>query len=359
MKKLGVIFGGRSAEHEISILSASSMIDAVDVSRYETVPIGINKNGDWFLIKSDMSGIGTLDDPRLSKLIPRDPAGDVHAEPVHPGDIGKLADFAFPILHGPCGEDGTIQGLFEMLDMPYSGCGVTGSAVSMDKLLTKDIWNNAGLPIGRYQGLIIEDFLADPEREMDRIEDSIPYPVFVKPANMGSSVGVSKAGNRAEMESAARTAFKFDRRVIVEESTQGREIEVGVLGNGAPAASVVGEIIPDHNFYDYESKYVSGLTKLCIPAQIPADAAERVRELALEAYFLLDGAGFSRIDCFYDEKKGNIYLNEMNTIPGFTKFSMFPLLWNESGLAYPDLIERIIELGNERHLAKNNWKPNY
>lgn len=328
-------------------------MDALGCSGYETVPVGINRNGEWFLIRADMSGIRDLDDPRMPGLIPDNTAAP-HAEPINPGSLKDFADFAFPVLHGPYGEDGTIQGLFEMTGIPYAGCGVTGSAVSMDKILTKDIWKNADLPVGRYCGAMAHDFMADPAGELARIESMTPYPVFVKPANMGSSVGVSTAGCRDELGAAVGKAFLFDKRVIIEEATPGRELEIGVLGNSELEASAVGEIIAENAFYDFEAKYKNGSTKLGIPADIPLGISAEIAELAMRAYKLLDGKGFSRIDCFYDEKKGKIYMNEMNAIPGFTQYSMFPLLWNESGLAYQALIERIISLGYERHNAKNN-----
>jgi D-alanine-D-alanine ligase len=289
-------------------------------------------------------------------LIPRGTGDSSRA--LNPGDLPALVDFAFPVLHGPYGEDGKLQGLLEMLGLPYGGCGVTASAVAMDKIFTKDIWIRAGLPVCRHTTLQKRAYEADPAGERARAERELGYPVFVKPACLGSSVGIGKARDADAFARAIEEAFSHDDRLIIEEAVDGRELEVGVLGNAAPRVSAVGEIVPGAEFYDYDAKYRSGATKLFIPADIPAGTAQKIGTLAQKAYAALNAEGFARVDFFLDRKSGAALLNEINTIPGFTAYSMFPLLWREAGVAYGDLIERIIGLGYERHLAENNRKPN-
>ncbi|MDR0852780.1 MAG: D-alanine--D-alanine ligase [Clostridiales Family XIII bacterium] len=348
MIRLGLIFGGRSGEHEISILSAASIAGALDRSKYEVIPIGIDKNGKWRKVTADMNGITSLDNPRLPKLIPQ-------SEPISFDEVQRTIDFAFIILHGPYGEDGTIQGLFEMMDKPYAGPGVVSSAVSMDKIFTKDIWIRAGLPVCKHVFFTAFDYKTDGEAQIDLIEKSLPYPVFVKPANLGSSVGITKAANHGELVLAVEKALKYDRRIIVEEGIDGRELEVAVLGNEVPETGAIGEIMPENEFYDYEAKYSSSDTKLSIPAEnVPADIEEKIYDIVKRAYRAVDGEGFSRVDTFYVEETGEVFLNEINTLPGFTNFSMFPSLWKAKGVEYSDLVERIIDLGFERYNAKNN-----
>ena len=352
-KRLGIIFGGKSDEHEISILSASSIIDAVDRLKYEVIQIGISKAGGWYLITDDMSDISSLSDERIKTLIPSGSERD-DAKKLKLGEFADLMDFAFPVLHGPFGEDGTIQGLFEMLELPYAGCGVTSSALSMDKIFTKEMWIRAGLPVCRHKAVNAYDIENNRDAVLKDVETLLGYPLFIKPANMGSSVGITKAWNMEELINGAYEALNYDSRIIIEEEIKGREFETGVLGNNTVQAAEVGEIVTAGKFYDYESKYRDGSTRLYIPADIPDSTVEEVRLLAVKAFKTLDGSGFSRVDFFMEEETGKIYLNEMNTIPGFTRFSMFPLLWKESGLEYGQLIERIIELGYERYYTKNN-----
>lgn len=354
MDKIAVLFGGRSGEHEISILSAASMMDAVDRSQHEILPVGISKTGDWYHVMTDMSGLMSLDDPRFKSLIPLDGGDSPHARRIDIGEFGRMADFAFPMLHGPYGEDGTVQGLFEMLGMPYAGCGVAASAISMDKIFTKKLLVQAGLPTCRYVAVLARTFVRERNDILREIEANIGFPAFVKPANMGSSVGVSRAVDTDALAAAIDHALKYDSRVIVEEAIVGRELETAVLGNGKPEVGAAGEIIPPDGFYDYDSKYRSGAAKLCVPADIPAAKAEALRELAAATFQALDGSGFSRVDFFLEEKSGKLLINEMNTIPGFTAYSMFPVLWQEAGVSYPALIERIIELGYERYHVKNH-----
>ncbi|MDR1571383.1 MAG: D-alanine--D-alanine ligase [Clostridiales Family XIII bacterium] len=355
MIKVGIVFGGQSCEHEISILSAASVAGAIPADRYEARPIGINRKGEWFLIAGGMEGLSGLDDPRIGTLIPADAAiCGGQARHISAGDLPKHIDFAFPVLHGPYGEDGKAQGLFEMLGLPYAGCGVTASAIAMDKIFTKEIWLRAGLPVCAHEPLCEGDYLADPEGELGRLEKAIGFPAFVKPANMGSSVGVSMARDGEGLKRAVEKAFLYDGRLIVEERIDCRELEAGLLGNFGAEVSAVGEIAPAAEFYDYDSKYRDGATRLSIPADIDGGAAARVRALAARAYRALGCEGFARIDFFLERPSGRLLLNEINTIPGFTAYSMFPLLWKEAGLGYPELIERIVGLGYERHNAKNN-----
>ena len=345
-KKIGIIFGGRSSEHEISVMSAASVIEGIDHAKYEPVPFFIDKTGAWYLAEISLDGLSELTDPRIAELA-------TGSERVTMADFDAMTDFAFPLLHGPFGEDGTIQGMFEMLGKPYAGCGVASSAVTMDKIFTKEIWAKAALPIGEFTYTTSYACAGGISEEAVRIEREIPYPIFIKPANLGSSVGISKVFDHAGLEAAIETALKFDRRVIAEQSINGRELEIAMTGNGIPECSAIGEIIPDAVYYDYDSKYGGG-SKLIIPAEIPDSVKNGIEELAIMAYTALDGEGFSRLDLFYDEEQGRIYLNEMNTIPGFTKFSMFPVLWQEKGVGFSELIERIIELGYERHIFANS-----
>jgi D-alanine-D-alanine ligase len=348
-----VLFGGRSQEHEISVLSAASLMDAIDRVRHEVIHVAIAKDGRWYVIDSDMSGLCELRDPRMERLIPRSgDAADVAACPgARPVDLAWLADsadFVFPMLHGPYGEDGTVQGLFETVGLPYAGCGVCASAVSMDKIIAKDLLSRAGAPVLAYAYTTAGAYGADAEGELARMESEVHYPVFVKPANMGSSVGVSRAADRAGLKAAVEDALRYDRRVLVEAESHGRELEAAVLGNDTPEVGAVGEIVTGGGFYDYETKYRNNVFELKIPADIPADIEARIKELTVTAYRTLDGAGFARVDFFYHPNSGDVYINEMNTIPGFTQYSMFPRLWAAAGLAYPALIERIIRLGYER-----------
>jgi D-alanine-D-alanine ligase len=350
--RIGVLFGGRSQEHEVSVLSAASLMDAIDRDRHEVVPVAIAKDGGWYAIGSDMSGLRALDDPRMKRLIPG--VGEGESSSGRPVDVASFAasvDFVFPMLHGPYGEDGSVQGVFETLGVPYAGCGVCASAISMDKIIAKDLLSRAGVPVLDYAYTTAAGYAADEPGELDRIEDALGYPVYVKPANMGSSVGVSRADCRGGLAEAIATALRYDRRALVETESLGRELEAAVLGNDAPRVGAVGEIVTGGGFYDYDTKYRSGAFELRVPAAIPADVEDRIRELTLLTYKTLDGAGFARVDFFHNEKAGEVYVNEMNTIPGFTQYSMFPRLWAAAGLAYPDLIERIIELGYERRSA--------
>ena len=383
--RVGIIFGGKSMEHEISLMSATSVINAIDKEKFEIVPIGINKEGQWVkyngpieLIESgkweDYARIENakkemismelkVSDNSLKSGKELKPEVKTEAKAVL-GYKGRSLldeiDVVFPVLHGPFGEDGTIQGLFEMINIPYAGCGVLASSLAMDKALSKEIFARAGLPICKHLLVFKEEINEDLEAVIARIKSELKFPLFIKPSNMGSSVGISKVDknedpNKAlqDLKKALIEAIKHDRRILVEEGISARELEVGIIGNYKAEASVVGEIIPSKEFYDYEAKYFDGgKSKMSIPADIPEKVSKEIRELAIKAYKAIDGSGFARIDFFLDKNNGKVYINEINTIPGFTKFSMFPSLWQNTGVAYKEAIERIIGLAIERQAGK-------
>jgi D-alanine-D-alanine ligase len=346
MLKLALIFGGRSAEHEISLISAKSVLAALDPGKFQVVPVGITREGAWVrphdvraalrdgLGATPCTPVALLPDPSRPGLL----VGD---------DVVPI-DCAFPVLHGPFGEDGTIQGLFELADLPYAGAGVLASAVGMDKQLMKGAFTAAGLAQVDYVVLRA----GDGERAVATVEAAFAYPVFVKPVNLGSSVGISKAHDRAELIAALATAFLFDRKVIVEAFADAREFECGVIGNDEPQVSVAGEVIPGNEFYDYESKYTEGKMTFRIPAQLETEQAAALRELAAAAYRAIDCSGFARCDFFVEHASGRVLINEINTIPGMTSMSAFPKVWAASGVPYGELLERIIALGIERHAAR-------
>ena len=367
-RRVGVIFGGRSGEHEVSVASAASVLRALDPEKYEVVPIGITSEGRWLAgadprrmlegapmetsgAQAAVTAVSMTGDPTQGGLVPRERA---------PGGAGvPPLDVVIPVLHGTYGEDGTLQGLLEMANVPYAGCGVLGSALGMDKEKAKLVFKAAGLPIVDWLTARRVDFERDTGALCDRIEARFTYPVFVKPANLGSSVGVGKAHDRAELERALATAFEFDRKAIVEPSVNCRELECGVLGNDEPIASVVGEVVPSNEFYDYRAKYVDNASRLYIPAEIPAETTEAIRAAAVAAFLALDLSGLARVDFFLDKDSGAIYVNEVNTMPGFTQISMYPKLWEASGIPYPALLDRLIELGIERHADKQRNRTSY
>lgn len=342
-QRIGVIFGGRSGEHEVSLLSAASVIRALDREKFDLIYLGITRHGLWKRFYGAAEAI-------------EDGSWEQTAEPFDVGKLHETIDFALPIVHGPYGEDGKLQGLLEMMDIPYGGCGVTASAVAMDKAIAKDVFLEHGLPICRHV-LVTAGQVREEEAlkaVCERIEETIGYPCFIKPANMGSSVGISKASARTQLETGLKLAARYDKRIVIEEYINCREIETGVIGNRQPKAATVGEILPSAEFYNYETKYADGGAVLQIPAALPEDMIQRIRALAVRAYEAIDGEGYARVDFFIDKDSGKLYLNEINTIPGFTKYSMFPLLWQEAGLEYGKLLERIIELGNERYYDQDH-----
>lgn len=342
MKRIGVFFGGKSGEHEISRMSVVSVMGAIDKEKYEIVKIGITKKGQWRLFEGEDSHI-------------EDGRWEEESKPLNIGNLRQMIDFAFPVLHGPYGEDGTIQGLFEMMDIPYAGCGVLSSSACMDKATTKKLFEEAGIPTSAFHLVYGEDVAEDVEKVADEIEADLSYVMYVKPSNMGSSVGISKVRNREELKEALVLAAKYDRRILVEEGVNCREVETGVIGNRYPEAAAVGEIQATKDFYDYDAKYTDDAgTIICIPADLPKYISEKIREYAKRAYIALDCSGFARVDFFVEKGTGEVFINEINTIPGFTKYSMFPSLWAEAGVPFGELVERIIDYGYERYNAKNN-----
>lgn len=365
--RVGVVFGGRSGEHEVSLMSAMSVLSNLDRERYEVVPIGITKEGRWVVTGDPMRAltdglpaggplrpVALLGDPAVEENLIDLPAVRGSAAPV-PSPLPRL-DVVFPVLHGPYGEDGTIQGLLELAGVPYVGAGVLASAAGMDKAVMKDLFVRNGLPVLDYVVVKRKDWREDPGSVVERIFSTLRLPVFVKPCNLGSSVGITKVRNRSGLAPAIDEAARYDRKLIVENGLENaREIECSVLGNDEPEASVLGEIIPSREFYDYSAKYIDGTSGLIIPADLEPGASDRIRDLARRAFLALDCAGMARVDFLVSRDASEVYVNELNTIPGFTKISMYPKLWEASGLPYSKLLDRLIELALERHedIAQN------
>jgi D-alanine-D-alanine ligase len=389
MKKLrvGILFGGRSGEHEVSLLSAASVLNAIDKEKYEVVPIGITKEGRWLTAEHAENLLAgkpihhprplRAGDPETTPgaaVLAQGESVVVPPEPVHRGsgivpfqsDAAQMrrstdrainVDVIFPVLHGTFGEDGTIQGLFELADIAYVGAGVLGSSAGMDKDVMKSLFIAAGIPIVKHVSILRADWEKGAKKAQKLVESKVKYPVFVKPANLGSSVGISKAHNRKELGPAIEEAAKFDRKIVIEQGVGGkkkkaREIECSVLGNDDAAASIPGEIVPSKEFYDYDAKYLDEGSQLIIPAKLTKAETKKVQELAVRAFKAVDCSGLARVDFLMDPTTRKIYLNEINTMPGFTSISMYPKLWAASGLAYADLIDRLIQLGIERHEDK-------
>ena len=366
--RIGLVFGGRSGEHEVSLASANSVIANLDQDKYEVVPIGITKEGSWLLgtepaklIAAEQSvgqasetggtrAVTLTGDPSLRRLIPLESGEQL-------GNNGVL-DVILPVLHGTYGEDGTLQGLLEMANVPYVGCGVLGAALGMDKEKMKIIFSAIGLPNADYLVYRRNEWERSPEPILDAIEQRLGYPCFVKPVNLGSSVGISKAHDRGELEHAMHVAAEYDRKIIVERGINCRELECAVLGNDEPIASVVGEVIAGNEFYDYNAKYIDNTSQVIIPADLPAATATEVRRQAILAFTALDLSGLARVDFFLEKGSGQVYINEVNTMPGFTQISMYPKLWEASGLPYAQLLDRLIELALERYEDKQRNRTN-
>jgi D-alanine-D-alanine ligase len=347
-KLVGVIFGGKSGEHEVSLVSASSVIKEMPKDKYDIREIGISKDGKWYIADSTSGGL-------MEKFKTEDLGG---LEAVSFEKALEGCDIAFPVLHGPYGEDGTIQGLFEMLAIPYVGCGVLASSACMDKIICKDVLDRAGLSVVPYVSFLRSEWSTGRDEILAKVESEVGYPCFVKPSNMGSSVGISKvlAGDGAgdSLTEAIELAAKFDSRILVEKGINAREIECAVLGNSSPEAAELGEILVGGEFYDYHDKYVDGKSSTQVPVQDIDDAKKaEISEMCLKAYKTMDCSGLSRVDCFLDRDSGDIYLNEINTLPGFTSISMYPKMWKASGVSYPELIDRLVELGFERDAERS------
>ena len=383
--RVGVLFGGRSGEHEVSLLSAASVLQAIDPKKYEVVTIGITKDGKWVtaahaqrLLKGGpqlQTRHCRAGDPDVTTpaavlaigegvLVPPQPRADdtqslIPFEGEHPERRAHAieVDVIFPVLHGTFGEDGTIQGLLELADVPYVGAGVLASSCGMDKDVMKRLFQDAGLPIVNHVTILRTQWEREPKKVRKQIEAKLKYPLFVKPANLGSSVGITKAHDRSELPSCMEEAAKFDRKIIIEEGVGGskqkaREVEVSVLGNDSPEASIPGEIVPAKEFYDYNAKYLDEGSALLIPAKLTRKQTKHVQQMAVRAFQAVDCSGLARVDFLMEPKKGTLYVNEINTMPGFTQISMYPKLWAASGLSYPKLIDRLIQLALERHAEK-------
>ncbi len=363
--RVGVLFGGQSGEHDVSLVSAGAIMKALETSdRFEVVPIGIARDGRWIMHPDAHTMLAAESRLRLggksSRPVDTKAISEAQAALVPGGKVGSLIevgkrpaspgriDVIFPVLHGPKGEDGTVQGFLELAGIPYVGAGVAGSAIGMDKDIMKRLFRDGGIKVADWELVHRSEWRRDPKAVVTGTE-RIGYPCFVKPANMGSSVGISRVGGADELRAAIDEAARYDTKIIVEEAIDAREIECSVLGNENPRASVPGEIIPAGDFYDYASKYVDAQSELLIPADLPADLTAEIQKLALLAFQTVDGAGMARVDFLVDRKSGRVYLNELNTIPGFTPISMYTKLWEASGLSYGRLIEELIELALERH----------
>jgi D-alanine-D-alanine ligase len=370
--RVGILFGGRSGEHEVSLLSAASVLKSIDREKFEVVPIGITKEGRWLAAGDANDLLEGSDSAVARRLRAGDPETTPGAKLLHEGiptlmapmpgpqgPEGKAIDVVFPVLHGTFGEDGTIQGLFELAGIAYVGSGVLGSSAGMDKDVMKRLFAQARLPIVKHTSLLRADWERSPRKAVSQVEAALKYPVFVKPANLGSSVGISKVHDRSELGPALTLAARYDRKLVVEQGVGGkksraRELEVAVLGNDSPEASLVGEIIPGKEFYDYEAKYLSEGSVPVIPAKLTRAETKQVREMAVAAFRACDLSGLARVDFLMEpDGKKRIFLNEVNTMPGFTRISMYPKLWDATGLSYRSLITRLIELALERFEEKS------
>ncbi len=376
---VGIIFGGRSSEHEVSIVSAASVIKALNPDKYRIVPIGIAKSGRWYVGEQALtwlkqgqeepeSAVALPADPTMQKLVPLGSRSNEWFE--------KL-DVLFPLIHGPLGEDGTLQGLLELTDLPYVGAGVLGSALSMDKIMQKQVCNQLGLPAVDFlwirdidwrsnsdsddQPLLLDQLANMNQEQMLQVcQDRLGYPLFVKPANLGSSIGISKARNRQELRASLEEAFLYDKKVIIEQAVQNvRELEVSILGNDKPRASVIGEIVPSNEFYDYNAKYIDGTSTLIIPAELEDGLVQSIQLAAIKAFLAVGAEGMARVDFLLDNRLSRFFLSEVNTIPGFTSISMYPKLWQASGLSFSQLLDELIRLALERQTQKDRLQKSY
>ncbi len=349
-RKVALLFGGRSAEHEISLLSAASIYKNLDTKKFEIISIYINKKGDWKVVESPLLSLEALSAGSFSSFLPWNK---------NASSSTIEADIYFPVLHGPYGEDGTLQGLLEMAGVPFAGASVLDSAVGMDKAVSKIILKARNLPVVEHLTFLEIEWRENKESVLSEIREKLPLPRFVKPACLGSSVGISKVSDENDTPAALNEAFRYDQKIVVEEGILGRELECSVLGNEKPEASLPGEIIPFREFYDYKDKYIEGKTRFGIPAKLAPSQTEEIQRLSLEAFRALGCSGMARVDFLMDGETEKIYVSEINTIPGFTEISMYPKLWEVSGLSFPHLLEKLIDLGFDRHQRKNRKKENY
>jgi D-alanine-D-alanine ligase len=356
---IGLLFGGQSGEHEISLMSVTSIIKVLDKSKYDIIPIGISKDGKWSIFLGDISKI--QDGSWQHEAVPAILTPNANCQYVMSiqgnKEIKYHLDVIFPVLHGPRGEDGTVQGLFELMNIPYVSCGVASSAICMDKIYAKKILEEEGLPVVDYKILYKRDLPERLPHVIAEVEESFRYPCFIKPANLGSSVGITKANNRHSLKSSIELASEYDYKILIEKAIPAREIECSVLGNDRPRASLPGEIIPSREFYDYEAKYFDGgKSKLLVPAPLTREETNNIRHLAVRAFNALDCSGMARVDFLLCKETGVIYINEVNTIPGFTNISMYPKMWEATGISYGELIDTLIQLALDRHNHKQTLK---
>ena len=355
--RVGVLFGGRSGEHEVSLASAASVIRALDPEKYDVVPIGITKDGHWLAGNGAQKMLPEVLRTGERVFLPPDPTAATLVPMTQDGGRASISvDVVFPVLHGTFGEDGTIQGFLELAGLPYVGPGVLASAVGMDKDVQKRLFEQEGLPIVPYLAVRRSDWECEPAAVLREIKKKFKFPVFIKPATLGSSVGMTRVKNAKELPAALSLAADFAMKILVERNIVGREIEVAVLGNDDVKASIPGEVVPHREFYDYTAKYLEGGTDLLIPAPLNKKQVAQFQDLAVRAFRAIDGAGMSRCDFFLEKKTGKIFVNELNTIPGFTSISMYPKMWEASGLPYPKLIDRLIELAMEMHAERTRTK---
>jgi D-alanine-D-alanine ligase len=363
--RVGILFGGRSGEHEISLRSARSVLAALDPQKYDVTQIGITHEGVWLVGENVLEALvsGRTKDLTPAAILPVPTRNELYKFRLSPvGEVFELItalDVVFPLLHGTFGEDGTIQGLFEMADLAYVGANVVGSSVGMDKGIFKDVMLSNDVPVVEYMIVLRREIENDMTSVITRAEAVAAYPLFVKPANLGSSVGVSKCRNRSDLYEGLLDAARYDRRVLIERGINAREFEVSVLGNDDPEASIVGEIIPSADFYSYDAKYFDDRTQLLIPAPIPEELSSQVQTLAVRSFKAIDAAGLARVDFLFDKDSGDLFLNELNTMPGFTSISMYPKLWNARGVSYPVLVDRLIELALQRKAERDRTVRRY
>ena len=353
--RVGVLFGGRSGEHEVSLASAASVIRGLDPDKYEPVPIGITKDGHWLVGEGAAKLLPDILKTGRRVMLTADPT-EAAIVPLDRGAGAQRFDVIFPVMHGTFGEDGTIQGMLELADIPFVGAGVLGSAIGMDKDVSKRLCQAAGIPVVPWTTVHRWRWEKEPSAVQAEIEEKFPYPVFVKPATLGSSVGMTKVHESGELAPALNLACEFGMKILVETAVSAREIEVSVLGNGDPQASVPGEIVPHREFYDYTAKYLEEGTQLLIPADLRPAQVKKIQSLAVYAFQTLELSGMARVDFFLEKKGGKLFLNEVNTIPGFTSISMYPKLWEASGIPFRELIDRLIELAMEMHREKARTK---
>jgi D-alanine-D-alanine ligase len=353
--RVGILFGGRSGEHEVSLASAASVIRGLDPDKYEPVPIGITKDGHWLIGEGAVKMLPDVLKSGRRVMLAADPT-EAAIVPLDRGAGAQRLDVIFPVMHGTFGEDGTIQGMLELAGIPYVGAGVLGSAVAMDKDVSKRLCKAAGIPVVPWVTVHRWRWEKEPDAVRAEIEQEFPYPLFVKPATLGSSVGMTKVHAPEEFAAALNLACEFGMKVLVEKAVAAREIEVSVLGNREPVASVPGEIVPHREFYDYAAKYLEDGTQLLIPADLKPAQAHKIQTLAVEAFRALELSGMARVDFFLDKQTGKLYLNEVNTIPGFTSISMYPKMWEASGIPFKDLIDKLIDLAFEMQQEKARTK---